>query len=123
MMKYNITRNTDKQKLLKKMNLNEGYSFSQKLNIKVYNSDIIRFILKKKINNQIDKLMKMLILVDNADDDDSSLELYSKVETLKLLLFEKYSIYLSNEDIQLFLYKIGNIEDKINFKKNARRRH
>jgi len=67
--------------------------------------------------------MKMLILVDSSGDEDSSLQLYAKIETLKLLLFEKYALYLSGEEIEIFLYKLGNIEDKINFKKNSRRRH
>ncbi len=107
-----ITKTDNKRKLSKPLKLFGGYSFNQKISITIYNYNIIRYILLKKLNNSLKSIINSYILFEQDEDSDAS-ALLPKLETLRNIFIEKYAFYLTESEIESYLMKIDRITEKV----------
>lgn len=122
-MNYFLISKSDKIfKSDKKITPKGGYKFNQKIAISLYNNDMIRYILTKKINKSLKDIINLYLL--NEEDADGCEELMPKIEFLRSLLIEKYSKHLNQYEVDAYLTKLEKLESKMfsSHSKKSRRR-
>lgn len=115
-MEYFILTKIDKIWTWKPAEFVGGYSFKRKTKITLYNYDMIRFILLKKLNNSLKNIINLYLLYETDDSEDgieSLMGLIPKVETLRAILIENYATYLTETEIESYLMKFDRLEEKI----------
>lgn len=124
MQYYLLVKNDKKIKLSKKIILRNGYQFKQKLSITLFNYGMINYIFNKKITNYLREIINIFILYEGDEDGEDEREgiLIPKIETLRRLLIEKYSRFLTEGEIESYLTKCDKIECKTVYRKNQKSR-
>ena len=112
-MEYFLITKTDKINTIdKKLKLTNGFEFNQRFKIRIYNKNIIKYILTKKINKNLKNITNLLLLIEESDDDTSD-ELYDlqiKITTLRSIVLEKYSKYIGEKITKDYLIKLNKLE-------------
>lgn len=92
-----------------------GYTFSQKLHITIYDFNMIRYILIKKLNNSLKGIINLYLLYTESeeDSDENIASLLPKIETLRAILIEKYAAYLQETEIEAYLMKLDRLAEKV----------
>ena len=122
MSKYFISKNTyngdviyinadrvNGYKISPKKDLNyDGIKVNEMIFIK---PSMIEKIIKRKIKIKLDNYLKFLIY--GTDEDDDTRKALGDLERYKLLVNNKYSIYLDDKYIYLLNKKIGTIEREL----------
>ena len=87
---------------------------------------MINYILNKKLTNSLKNIINLYLLYDSDTDDEGSDErmesLLPKVELLRKILIESYSIFLSEGEIESYLIKFDKLESKIYRTENKKSR-
>lgn len=123
MENYVISKSDKIFKLKKKAVFANGYSFRGKLNITMYEINLIKDILVKKINTSFKNIMIALVNLDDDDEDSSKVsELEIRIETLRVLLLEKYFPFIGKTRAGAYLTRLEEIEKKIPRKENKKSR-
>ena len=127
MVSYAVYKSDKKIKLKKRLVLGDGYSFKSKINITMYESDLIKDILVKKINTSLKNIMLSLINIEDSSDDDDERdarvsELKIRIETLRTLLLEKYFPFIGKTRVNAYLSRLEEIEGKIPERENRKSR-
>ena len=127
MVSYAVYKSDKKIKLKKRLALGDGYSFKSKINITMYESDLIKDILVKKINTSLKNIMLSLINIEDSSDDDDERdarvsELKIRIETLRTLLLEKYFPFIGKTRVNAYLSRLEEIEGKIPERENRKSR-
>lgn len=121
-MEYFRLRKSKKRFYLEKnLDLKNGYAFNSNLKITLYQPKIIEHVLTQKIGKSLHNIIHLYLYIDletDGSDESANLELEIKLETLKKILLEKYSIYLPINKIKSYLEKLEKIENKVFNKKN-----
>ncbi len=113
-MDYFLVYKTDKKaKLVKRVTFTDGYSFARKFTITLYNPEMTRYILKKKINSSLKSMINLYLMCENDEDDAAREALIPKVDFLRSVLIEKYAFYLSRSDVEDYLNKLDKMEKKV----------
>ncbi len=113
-MDYFLVYKTDKKaKLVKRVTFTGGYSFARKFTITLYNNEMTRYILKKKINSSLKSMINLYLMCENDEDDAARETLIPKVDFLRSVLIEKYAFYLSRSDVEDYLNKLDKMEKKV----------
>lgn len=83
----------------------------------IINPTFIEKIATKKLNAKFDKLINMMSVVCDMDEEDESGEGYrialDEANKLKMELLNKYKKYLEEEKLELMLKKIEILEDEL----------
>lgn len=123
-MEYFLITKTDKINTIeKKLKLTNGFEFNQRVKIRIYNKNIIKYILTKKINKNLKNIINLLLLIEESDDDTSD-ELYDlqiKITTLRSILLEKYSKYIGEKITKDYLIKLNKLEVRAGGRTRKRR--
>lgn len=124
MKHYSIIKKSDITKIDKKLTLKEGYSFKQKVGITLYEKNLVRYILSKKMDKAIYKLISAYVASEGDDDDSERQALLPRLELLRRTLIDNYARYLSEYEIESYLMKIDHLTDRIQSKihKKSKRR-
>ncbi len=87
----------------------------------IINPSFIEKIATKKINAKFDRLINMIQVICDNDDDDTG-EGYrialDEANKLKMELWNKYKKYLAKEKLDLMIKKIEILEDELNLRLN-----
>lgn len=119
-MKYFLIAKTDKKvKLLNPLKLKGGFTFKNKMPITIYNREIIRYVLIRKLNNSLKSIINLYLLYDEDDEDNNS-ELLPRIELLRNILIKDYAMFLTEVEIEAYLIKFDRLEEKINSRLNKR---
>lgn len=122
-MKYFKIKKTDYyNKLEEAMTFKNGFKFGSKTKIWIYDYDMIEYILAKKLDKHLNNILSLYLLLDD-NDDDSADELLIKLDTMRKILFDRYSKYLSDKVVKRYNYKLDNIEKRIESKKRKKSIH
>lgn len=122
---YSIVKKSNKTQINKRIVLKGGFSFKQKIGITLYENNLVRYILSKKMDKAIYKLISAYVATENDDDDDSERQaLLPKLELLRKTLIDNYARYFSEYEIESYLMKIDHLTDRIQSKlhKKSKRR-
>ena len=88
----------------------------------IINPSFIEKIVSKKINAKFDRLINMIQIVCDHEDDDDTGEGYrialDEAEKLKMELWNKYKKYISEEKLTLMNKKIEILEDELRLRLN-----
>ena len=115
---YILVKGKRKLKLVEKMTNAKGVTFKNQITI--YNNDIIKYVVNKKINihfNQLVMLYKLYLATESEEDSDA---LNKKINTLSKLIFSTYNPYISEEKINKYKLTIKKIKNNIKNKKKNR---
>ncbi len=122
-MKYfKITKKDYYNKIEDNVTFKNGYKFGSKTKIWIYDYDMIEYILAKKLDKYLKDILSLYLLLED-DDDESANELIIKLDTMKKILFDKYSKYLSDKLVKRYNYKFDDIEKRIENKKRKKSIH
>lgn len=114
MPSYAISKSDNRVKLNNKITLEGGYSFRGKTHITMYEKELTKFILVKKINSALKNIMYSLINFDEDDDDGTKAsELEIRIETLRVLLLEKYFPFIGKTRANAYLSRLAEIEERL----------
>ena len=115
-MSYFLIYKTDKKKKVEKpIVLRGGYSFAKKISITLYNPELTRYILKKKINSSLKGIINLYLVCESVEDgdDDAREALAPKIELLRQVLLERYAFFLPQSDVEDYLNKLEKMEKKV----------
>lgn len=89
----------------------------------IINPSFIEKIATKKINAKFDRLINMIQIVCDNEEDDETGEGYrialDEANKLKMELWNKYKKYISEEKLDLMTKKIEILEDELNLRLNV----
>lgn len=123
MANYVIYKSDNKSKLEKKTSFNYGYSFKGKANVTLYEVDLTKDVLVKKINTSLKNIMTALLNIDDDDEDGTKAsELEIRIETLRVLLLEKYFPFIGKTRATAYLSRLEELENKIPRRENRKSR-
>ena len=93
----------------------------------IINPTFIDKIATRKINNKFNKLINMMQIVCDNDEEDESGEGYrialDEAEKLKQELLNKYKKFLAEEKLELMIKKIKILEDELKLREELNRGH
>lgn len=116
-MEYFAIYKTDKKSASSQpIKLIGGYNFVKKISITLYNRDMVRYILLKKLNNSLKSIINLYLLCEDSEDTDSEANrdiLLPKIELMRKLLLERYSLFLNREEVEDYLIKLEKMERKV----------
>ncbi len=122
-MKYYMITKTDTTVKWKPKVFRNGFTFSQKYYITLYDYDMIRYVLITKMNKSLRGFINIYLMVNDDDEDNGTLEsLIPKIETLRSIFIEKYALYLRETEIEAYLTKLDKLEEKIDSRLNRKSR-
>lgn len=84
------------------------------------NPSLIEKLISKKCTKSFDKIIKMLSIVSDDEDDDSGYMLIlDEIERFKNLLVNKYKQYMEEKEYELNLKKLELLKEEVEHRKNA----
>ena len=104
---YNITSKNKNLKLKDAINVNK---------MVIINPTFIEKLINKKINSKIKKLVDLISIIYESDDDDpagSLMQALNEVEKFKREILNKYLNYMTKEQIDLLEKKINILETEV----------
>lgn len=90
--------------------------------VNIVNDELINSVIKKKINQQLQKLVKysLIYLNDDEDDDPSALaNALDEAAKFKAMLEDKYQAFLQEEYEKQQRYKLDKVLQELKRKKEA----
>lgn len=117
-MNYFVLYKTDKKANSEKaLQFRGGYSFKKKTIITLYNHQMTSYILIKKFNKSLKDIINLYLFYANSEDEDGTGDavnvLGAKVEMLRAVLLEQYSLFLDRPIVEDYLNKLEKMERKI----------
>lgn len=99
-------------------------SFEDMINVNemiLINPSLIEKLISKKCNKSFDRIIKMLsVVADDEDDDDSGYALIlDEIAKFKSLLVGKYKDYMEEKEYELSLKKLELLKEEVEHRKNA----
>ena len=84
----------------------------------IINPSFVRKVIDKKFNLKIKKLIDLIALIYNSDDNDDNpagnlMQALNEIEKFKRQLFNRYLQYMSKEQINLYEKKIKILETEV----------
>lgn len=122
-MNYYVLLKTNRASSLeKKLFLFHGYPFNKRIKITIYNPEITRFVLIKKLNSSLRSLINLYKLYEDDEDDSRREELLPRIELLRRILIEQYAEFLEEIEIESYLDKLNKFENKVSGTKSKKSR-
>ena len=95
----------------------EGTSFEDMINVNemiLINPSLIEKLIFKKCNKAFDKILKMISIVsdDNDDDDSGYMLILDEITRFKNLLINKYKHYMEEKEYELNIKKLELLEQE-----------
>lgn len=118
---YLIFKSNKKWQSNTKITLKDGYEFHQRIKITLYDYQMINYIFNKKITKYLQEIINLFLLYEDDEDGREGI-LVPKIETLRRLIIEKYSRYLTEGEIESYLTKCDKIEYKTISRKKQKSR-
>lgn len=107
----------------KALRFKNGFPFKHRLKITLYESNIIHYVLIKKLNDSLKKIINLYLMHESDDANDSMGELLPSIEYLRKILINHYALHLTEIEIESYLIKLDKLENKIGQKLNKKTRH
>lgn len=88
----------------------------------VINPSLIEKLVDKKCKRSLEKILKMLSVICDEDNDDSDTDLsfvLSEIEKFKQLIEHKYKEYMKDKEYKLLLKKLGILESEAKLRRLA----
>ncbi len=102
------------------LTVKKGVHFSDAIDVNrvlIVNPTLIDKVATKKINNKFDRLISVMQMVCEEDDDTDTGEGYrialDEANKLKMELLNKYRKFISEEKLSLMIKKIEILEDEL----------
>lgn len=125
-MEYYIIYKTDEvKKSTKPLSFKDGYSFTKKMVITLYESGLIKHVLTTKINNSLKSIINLYLMIEEDEDGESEASretLLPKIELMRRMLLEKYAMFLGIDEVESYLNKLEKLEKKIGKKQYKKTR-
>ncbi len=120
-MKYVIKKKNKSYKLNKDIIPMKGYKFNPKSkkirNLIVVNDKLINKIITIKINTMFERLLMIVNDAFNSDDNPSGIVIaLDEIALVRGQLLTKYNKYLTEMKMNLYLQKLGLLEEEMKFK-------
>lgn len=85
----------------------------------VINPSLIEKLVSKKCSRTFKKILKMISLVSDDEDDDSGYMLIlDEIERFKRLIINKYENYMEEKEYDVLLKKLEMIKQEVEIRKN-----
>lgn len=100
-------------------------SFEDMINVNemiVINPSLIRKLISKKCNRSFNKIIKMMKIVIDSDDDDSDsgyMLIHDEIEKFRMLLMNKYKIYMDEKEYELNIRKLEMLKQEVDARRNS----
>ena len=98
-------------------------SFEDMINVEemiIINPSLIEKLISKKCTKTFDRIIKMISIVSDDEDDDSGYALIlDEIARFKNLLISKYHDYMEEKEYELTLKKIKLLKEEVEHRKNA----
>ena len=98
-------------------------SFEDMINVEemiIINPSLIEKLISKKCTKTFDRIIKMISVVSDDEDDDSGYALIlDEIARFKNLLISKYHDYMEEKEYELTLKKIKLLKEEVEHRKNA----
>lgn len=87
----------------------------------VINPSLIRKLISKKCNRSFNKIIKMMkIVIDSDDDSDSGYMLiHDEIEKFRMLLINKYKAYMDEKEYELNIRKLEMLKQEVDARRNS----
>lgn len=115
-MKYYQIKKTDVKNELKEIpTFKNGYRFSTKIDITLYDRELTASVLVKKIDSSFRQILKMLIELENSEegDEEGANILAMRIETMRNIIMEKYLPYIGATRAKVYLLKLQEIGSRL----------
>ncbi len=83
------------------------------------NPSLIEKLITKKCTKTFDRIIKMISIVSDDDDDSGYMLILDEIERFKNLLINKYKKYMEEKEYELNLKKLELLKGEIEHRKNA----
>lgn len=98
-------------------------SFEDMINVNemiLINPSLIEKLITKKCTKTFNRIIKMISIVSDDEDDDSGYMLIlDEIERFKNLLVNKYKKYMDEKEFELNLKKLELLKEEVEHRKNA----
>ncbi len=98
-------------------------SFEDMINVEemiIINPSLIEKLISKKCTKTFDRIIKMISVVSDDEDDDSGYALIlDEIARFKNLLISKYRDYMEEKEYELTLKKLKLLKEEVEHRKNA----
>lgn len=105
----------------------KGYTFKPKDNINIddlinvsklviINPSLIEKLIDKKCKKTLEKIIKMISIIDEEDDDGNIGYVLDMIDHFRELILNKYSEYMSKKEINLLLKKLDILSAEIHLR-------
>ena len=84
----------------------------------VINPGLIEKLVSKKCSRTFKKILKMMSLVSDDDDDSGYMLILDEIERLKNLVINKYKNYMEEKEYDVLLKKLEMIKQEAEYRKN-----
>ena len=84
----------------------------------VINPSLIEKLVSKKCSRTFKKILKMMSLVSDDDDDSGYMLILDEIERLKNLVINKYKNYMEEKEYDVLLKKLEIIKQEAEYRKN-----
>ena len=121
--------NKKQRKLDGKINIADGYMLvsrnkkfligdSSVTHIKVTDKNLVHNLVKKKVDNRFEKLLKSLVMLLISDDDtgESVRLILDKIEKFRLEIKNKYKAYLKKKELDEMAKQLVHIQKEAHMK-------
>ena len=122
-MKYTISKNKKKYRLKNKLSFKNGFDFNKKINITIYNEEMIQNVINSKIKARLNKISVLYMLYSNDEDDESTGRLVQiKIEELRSILLGEFKNYISDSKRQAIEKDLSKIAEKVRINSKTKTR-
>lgn len=101
----------------------KNISFEDMINVEemiIINPSLIEKLISKKCTKTFDRIIKMISVVSDDEDDDSGYSLIlDEIARFKNLLISKYQDYMEEKEYELTLKKLKLLKEEVEHRKNA----
>ena len=98
-------------------------SFEDMINVNemiLINPSLIEKLISKKCTKTFDRILKMISVVSDDEDDDTGYSLIlDEIARFKNLLMSKYKDYMEEKEYELSLKKLKLLKEEVEHRKNA----
>lgn len=84
----------------------------------VINPGLIEKLVSKKCSRTFKKILKLMSLVSDDDDDSGYMLILDEIERLKNLVINKYKNYMEEKEYDVLLKKLEIIKQEAEYRKN-----
>lgn len=103
----------------------DNFNFEDMINVNemiIINPTLIEKLIDKKCKRTLEKLIMMLSIIDEDDNDDSSNVdiVLDELERFKTLVTNKYEEFMEKEEYKMLLKKIDIIKKELELRKNVK---